>query len=59
MRKLILTIALLFSAAPSCFGQGKSLLLQKPIVSQKQIVFSFGGDLWIVPVSLPATPASA
>ena len=48
MRKLILTVALLLATAPFSFGQSKTLLLQKPTVSQKQIVFTFGGDLWIV-----------
>ena len=49
MRKLILTLSLLLASAPFTFGQTKTLLLQKPTVSQRQIVFSFGGDLWIVP----------
>ena len=48
MRKLILTVALLLASAPFSFGQSKTLLLQKPTVSQRQIVFTFGGDLWIV-----------
>src|SRR6185295_11617771 len=48
MRKLILALSLLLAAAPFALGQGKTLLLQKPTVSQKQIVFAFGGDLWIV-----------
>ena len=47
MRKFILTVALLLAAVPFTFGQSKTMLLQKPTVSQKQIVFTFGGDLWI------------
>ena len=48
MRKLILAVSLLLASAPFSFGQSKTLLLQKQTVSQRQIVFTFGGDLWIV-----------
>src|SRR4030095_511423 len=41
-------LSLLVAVAPFTFAQGKTLLLQKPTVSQRQIVFAFGGDLWIV-----------
>jgi tricorn protease len=48
MRRLVLTIAFLFSAGSLCLGEtGKPLLLRQPSVNRNQIVFSYAGSLWI------------
>jgi tricorn protease len=49
MNKYIFTVLISFLATTLSFGQGKKLLLlQNPTVSQTQIAFTYGGDIWIV-----------
>ena len=49
MFKAFLTMLLCFAAANLSFGQGvKPLLLRSPSLSQKQIAFSYAGDIWVV-----------
>ena len=46
MRKLL---SLFLFVAASCFADTNApLLLRKPSISKTQIVFSYGGDLWVV-----------
>jgi tricorn protease len=49
MNRPLLTIALLLAGAGSALGESdKPLLLQKPSLGHKEIVFVHAGDLWIV-----------
>src|SRR5690348_17014402 len=50
MSKFLLTLGLgvLGFIAQSSFAQSQRLLLRYPTVSRTQIVFNYGGDLWIV-----------
>ncbi len=52
MKKIILNILILLAAFVSSFAQQTSqqpTLFRHPTVSRTDIVFSYGGDLWIVP----------
>ncbi|HEX8246701.1 MAG TPA: PDZ domain-containing protein [Pyrinomonadaceae bacterium] len=50
MRKIILNILVLLAAFVSSFAQtSQTTLFRQPTVSRTDIVFSYGGDLWIVP----------
>ena len=49
MFKAFLTVLLCFAATNQSFGQGvKPLLLRSPSLGQKQIAFSYAGDIWVV-----------
>jgi len=48
MKRLMIVVGVILAAATICSAQGKPLLLQKPTLSEKQIAFAFGGDLWVV-----------
>jgi tricorn protease len=49
MRKFIILTAILISASfQTNFAQVNARMLQYPDVSQTQITFSYGGDIWIV-----------
>ncbi|MGH9842898.1 MAG: S41 family peptidase [Blastocatellia bacterium] len=48
MRRILLTLALLFSVAITGFAQEKPRLMQRPAMNKTHIVFSYAGDLWIV-----------
>jgi len=49
MTRSFLLCSLLFAAAQSLSAQVDARMLQYPDVSQTQIVFSYAGDLWVVP----------
>jgi tricorn protease len=50
MRTLILTLACIVSAALGALAQPvKPLLLRDPTVNRTHVVFTYAGDLWIVP----------
>ena len=49
MKKIILNILVLLAAFVSSFAQtSQTTLFRQPTVSRTDIVFSYGGDLWIV-----------
>ena len=48
MRRMSLLLAC-FMAVPAFAADGDTRLLRFPDVSQREIVFSYAGDLWIVP----------
>jgi tricorn protease len=50
MKKVILALAFLIASVGIGFAQtGKPLLMRNPTLSKTHIVFSYAGDLWIVP----------
>jgi len=50
MKKSAWMIVFLLAIASMCFGQSEApSLFQKPTVSRTHIVFSYAGDLWVVP----------
>ena len=50
MKKLIVTLFVCLTAAVAAVGQtDKPTLFRQPSISRTDIVFSYGGDLWIVP----------
>jgi tricorn protease len=49
MRTVLLSGTILASAAPGAFAHVDARMLQYPDVSATQIVFSYAGDLWLVP----------
>ena len=50
MKKIILNVLFLLAAFVSSFAQTSQVtLFRQPTVSRTDIVFSYGGDLWIVP----------
>ncbi|HEX8369755.1 MAG TPA: PDZ domain-containing protein [Pyrinomonadaceae bacterium] len=50
MKKIIPSILVLLAAFVSSFAQtSQTTLFRQPTVSRTDIVFSYGGDLWIVP----------
>ncbi len=52
MKKIISIIIVLFAIAASTFAQSdKPTLFRQPAISKTHIVFSYAGDLWIVPRS--------
>src|SRR5438477_4167958 len=48
MRRILPLVAILISTLSVQATPDKSLLLQKPTLSAKEIAFTFAGDLWIV-----------
>src|SRR5438105_4005588 len=48
MRRILPLVAILISTLSVQAAPDKSLLLQKPTLSAKEIAFTFAGDLWIV-----------
>jgi tricorn protease len=51
MRKITLLLAVLFSFAAITYGEGEMRLLRFPAVHGGQVVFSYAGDLYTVPIS--------
>ncbi|MDQ3180635.1 MAG: hypothetical protein M3Q33_08955, partial [Acidobacteriota bacterium] len=52
MKKIILNILILLIASVSIFAQtDKPMLFRQPAINKTSIVFSYAGDLWIVPRS--------
>ena len=50
MKKIILNIVILLIAFVSSFAQSdKPMLFRQPSINKTSIVFSFAGDLWVVP----------
>jgi tricorn protease len=49
MKKLLATAAMIFCLVVFSQAQVDARMMQNPDVSKTHIVFSYGGDLWIVP----------
>jgi tricorn protease len=50
MKSIVLAVLILFAAGVSTFAQSeKPTLYRQPTISRTDIVFSYAGDLWIVP----------
>ena len=48
MKKLVLLVLLALQCAGVSTAAESPLLLQSPSLSQTQIVFAYGGNLWVV-----------
>jgi len=48
MKALTCLAAVWLAAAATCAGQSHAALLQSPTVSQTEIAFAHGGDIWVV-----------
>ena len=51
MKRIFLILIILSFVVSSAFAAGGTRLLHQPDISVDKIVFVYGGDLWIVPIS--------